>query len=324
MSAFNERRFILETPEYERQFWDVAKGRAKSISTLTKGADNTSGGYYLPEVSDKKLEKEIKQESVFRNLATVITAYEGPSHILATEYEDIAAWVPEGEGIPEYSEYEEYFDKYPIDARKLAVLMKLDSDFVHDATFNIEDNLTKRLGRAFAKAEDAAFLTGDGNGKPYGLLNANDSNRPECGVLTTGITFDNVIKLYYSLDPEFRKNAVWMMNDETALFLRFLRDEDGAYLWNHTNDTILGKPVVICNDMPSEERGSIPILFGDFSYYWIVLRKPVSVLTLKEKFFTSGQIGYLATELLDAKLIRGDAIHYLKIRDTEPVEMING
>jgi HK97 family phage major capsid protein len=37
------------------------------------------------------------------------------------------------------------------------------------------------------------------------------------------ITYDDVIGLYFSVKPEYRKNAVWLMNDVTALALRLLR-----------------------------------------------------------------------------------------------------
>lgn len=70
------------------------------------------------------------------------------------------------------------------------------------------------------------------------------------------------------------------MNDKTALALRKLKDIDDNYLWNQTNDTILGKQVIISEYMPAIETGTKPIAFGDFSYYWIVGRKPVSVRTL--------------------------------------------
>lgn len=56
--------------------------------------------------------------------------------------------------------------------------------------------------------------------------------------------------------------------------------------------------------MPDIETGTKPIAFGDFSYYWIVGRKPVTVRTLLEKFVLYDQIGYLAFEFFDGKLVR--------------------
>lgn len=67
--------------------------------------------------------------------------------------------------------------------------------------------------------------------------------------------------------------------------------------------------------MPPVKNGAKPVVFGDFSYYWIIDRSPVSVHTLKEHFVTLDQIGYLATEFLDDKLIRRDALKALKIAD---------
>ena len=105
------------------------------------------------------------------------------------------------------------------------------------------------------------------------------------------------------------------MNDETAYYLRTLKDEGGNYIWNHTNDTILGKPVHICNDMPSIGAGDKPIAFGDFSYYWIIIRDDVSVKVLNELYHDDGQIGYIAREYLDAKLIRSEAIKVVQVTD---------
>ena len=68
--------------------------------------------------------------------------------------------------------------------------------------------------------------------------------------------------------------------------------------------------------MPGAAAGTKPIAFGDFSYYWIVTRKNVSVRTLVETFIANGQIGYLAYEFLDGKLVRPDAIKVMKISDT--------
>ena len=140
----------------------------------------------------------------------------------------------------------------------------------------------------------------------------------EVALTVDSIGFDDVIRLFFSLDDEYRRKAVWMMNDEKALKLRLLKDGNGNHLWNQVNDTILGKPVIICNAMPSEESGAMPIVFGDFSYYWIVLRSPVSVRTLKEKFITLDQIGYLAFEFLDAKLIRRKAMKAIQIKGAMP------
>lgn len=148
---------------------------------------------------------------------------------------------------------------------------------------------------------------------PTGILD--DAAGAKTGVITSALCFVDVLRLYHSLDKEYRKNAVWLMNDETALMLRMLKDSAGNYLWNPSDNTILGKPVAISGDMPSVGAGAKPVVFGDFSYYWIIDRSPISVQALKELFVTLDQMGYLAAEFLDGKLIRRDALKALVISE---------
>lgn len=314
MTPFNEKDHLIGTAEYHADFWNVMRGNRYAAVKIHGGSDAVTGGYAFPSVSNEKLKKAIEGESLFRNLATVVKAYNGGSRIFAKNCDDLAQWVPENGNIPIYDAMVD-FTRYAVEAHKLSVFVKLDDDFVHDASFSIEDYLTSRLAKNFAKAEDKGFLIGTGEHMPTGILSPTAG--AEIGVSAEDITFDDVIRLCFSLDREYRKNAVWLMNDETALTLRLLKDGNGNYLWNPANDTILGKRVFISNDMPSADSGEMPIVFGDLSYYWIIDRSPVSVQTLKEKFATLNQTGYLAYEFLDGKLIRREAVKALKIGQSE-------
>lgn len=312
MTTFNEKNYLIGTADYDIHFWNYVRGNNFAADKIHGSADSATGGYTLPSGTTDKYEKAVTNESIFRNLATVIKAYGGSSRIFAKDCDDLASWVPEGGEIPLRNGMND-FTRYPVDMHKLAVFVKLDDDFVHDAAFNIRDYLTGRLARNFARAEDAAFLNGEGETMPTGILHPDHG--AQSALTATDIDFDDVIRLFFSLEPEYRKNAVWMMNDEMALKLHLLKDENGNHLWNQMNDTILSHPVIIANDMPSEESGTMPILFGDFRYYWIILRSPISMRTFKEKFVTLDQIGYLAMEFLDAKLIRPDAVKGIRISE---------
>lgn len=179
---------------------------------------------------------------------------------------------------------------------------------MQDVKFNMEKYLVKHFARRFGKAEEAAFVSGTGVDMPTGILHETDG--AEVGVNAKALALDDVIALYFSAKPEYRTHGTWLMNDETAKILRTLKDNDGNYLWNHNNDTIMGRPVNICNAMPS--TGKV-IAFGDFSYYWIINRMPISVRALVEIYIMNHQVGYLAHEYLDAKLIRSEAIKVLQL-----------
>ena len=301
---------IIGTSDYRKNFWNAMRQEPYNCMVLDHAEGKTASAYMLPAEDASSMDDFIKQESISRNLCTTVKFYGGASRIFAHDCADFADWVPEGSVIPLYDGLND-FTRYPVDSHNLAVFVKLTEEFVHDAAFDMEEHLSRRFAKNFAKAEDDAFLNGDGANKPTGLLHAEKG--AEVGATSKKLSFDDLIKLYASVKPEYRSKGTWLMNDDTALFLRTMKDDSGAYLWNSDKDTILGKPVVIGDGMPNTESGKCPVLFGDFNYYWMIHRSPVRVRSLKEKFALHGQVGYLAMKFVDGRLMRREAVKALKI-----------
>ncbi len=297
-------------PEYGKSFWDYMRGDQLAERKMTGGNVVDTAAYAMPDAVNGKYENAIARESIMRKISSVLAQYSGSSHILAAASDDVAEFVPEGGSI-NVQDVVDDFTKIMIGRYKLATLLRLSSAFVSDAAFDLEGYLVKRLAKAFARTEDQAFISGTGKNEPLGLLN--DDEGAESGAAAAELTFDAVIEHYFSVKPEYRKNGVWLMNDETALALKKLKDDAGNYLWRGSDDTIMGKPVMISEYMPNAEAGAKPILFGDFSYYWIVKRSPVTVKMLRELFALNSQVGYLAFELIDGRLVRREAVKALQI-----------
>ena len=314
MITYTEKLPFINDRTYEADLWNALRGRNTcKTGILDKGVDTHTGAFNLPPKSMAKFNSHLEQESLFRSIATGIRAYDNQYNIKTANNQDAATWVPEGGTIPMATGMEDYSELF-LKSHKLATFFQLEESFVQDNTFLLEDHIAKRLAKNFGRAEDAAFINGTGMDMPTGILAAEGG--ADVGVIATALTYDDVIKLFFSVKAEYRRNAVWIMNDETALVLRTLKDAAGNYLWNHANDTILGRKVLISEYMPGIQTGSKPIAFGDFSYYWIVGRRPVSIRPLVETFAALGYIGYLAYEFLDGKLIRSEAIKVMKISDT--------
>ena len=305
---------IYALSDYTKDFLNYLKGKPLAADKITQGRTRNTGSYHLPTAIADKYEEAIGKESVFRGLGSVFSSYDRDSNIIAVDSDDICQFVPEGGGI-DIVDLVDDFTKIAVGKHKLAALFRISSEFVSDAAFDFESYLVKRLSQVFARTEDNAFITGTGDGEPIGILHATQG--AETGASTADISYDDMISLYFSVDAKYRKNAVWLMNDATAMALRKLKDGAGNYLWNNADGTILGKPVVISEYMPDVGGGAKPIAFGDFSYYWIIKRSPVTVKTLTELFAARSQIGYLAFEFVDGKLIRRDAVKVLSISPTE-------
>ncbi|OPY61029.1 MAG: Phage capsid family protein [Pelotomaculum sp. PtaU1.Bin065] len=315
MSTYTERLPYTGSPEYDKHFWNAMRGHDSSYDELSKGRSTGTGLYALPNSSENKYMAALEKESLFRQIGTVIQAYGNGYRIFAKDSSDLAQWVAENDAIPIYDGIED-FTINTVDSWKLAAMVKMDEAFVRDASFDIENYLIKRFAKNFGRAEDNAFINGNGNEMPTGILNA--TGGAEVAAIIDNIRYDDVISLYFSVKSEYRKNAVWLMNDKTALALRTLKDDAGNYLWRDSDDTILGKKVIMTEFMPDTESGSKPIAFGDFSYYWVIGRRPIGVRTLSEKFATVGQLGYLAYEFLDGKLIRPEAVKVIQMKADAP------
>ena len=310
MKTYSEMLPYIEGRDYENHFWNAMRGKPGHKEFIAKGAESVTGAFTLTPKGQDKYMTAIKQESLFRNLATDIQVYDHDYRIKTVCSEDVAVWVPEGGTIP-LSDGMGDFGDITLASHKLAAFLKLEETLVRDPFFKIEDYLVKRLAKNFGRAEDNGFINGNGENMPTGILA--ETGGAEIGVTTSTLTYDDVIKLFFSVKPEYRKNGTWLMNDETALALRTLKDDAGQPIWNQSNDTILGKKVCISEFMPGAESGSKPIAFGDFSYYWIVRRRPVSVRTLTEQFAMVDCVGYLAYEFLDGKLIRPETIKVMQM-----------
>lgn len=291
---------------YNRVFVDALKGKSHyNIPDLEEGYRKGTDAYNIPHGFKGDYSTVLKEENIFRRYATEMYVKDTDESIMSVLATAEAEICEDGVAYPEDSDE---FIQIPFKAYKIASLCKVSDSFVYDKKFDIQKYITNEFARRFGRAEEHYFINGTGVGQPTGILDAAD-----IGVETAELTYDDVVKLFFSVKPEYRKNAVWVMNDDTALKLRTLKNSAGDYIWNHSNNTILGKPVEISNHMPNAENGNKPIFFGDLSYFWILQRDVLYVRTLVEKYAPQGAVGYVGTERLDGKLVRSEAVKTLKI-----------
>ena len=197
-------------------------------------------------------------------------------------------------------------------------MIKVSEELLNDSVFNLESYIAKEFARRIGTKEEEAFFIGDGSGKPTGIFHA--TNGGQLGVTAasaTAITVDEVMDLFYSLKSPYRKKAVFVMNDSTVKAIRKLKDGNGQYIWQPSitagaPDTILNRPVKTSAYVPKIEAAAKTIAFGDFGYYWVADRQGRSFKRLNELFAVTGQVGFMATQRVDGKLILPEAIKVLQ------------
>ena len=66
--------------------------------------------------------------------------------------------------------------------------------------------------------------------------------------------------------------------------------------------------------VPTAKAGALTVAFGDFKNYWIADRSGRTVQRLNELYSTNGQVGFVATERVDGKVILPEGIQLLKMK----------
>ena len=303
---------------YRDAFWNQVRSRNglsyEIRNALSEGVDS-EGGYLVPDEFERTLVQALEEDNVIRAHAHVFTTSNGVHKIPVVATKGVANWIDEGQA---YGESDDVFAQEQIDAHKVGTLIKVSEELLDDSAFDLQSYISKEFTRRIGAKEEEAFLIGDGSKKPTGILHATAG--AQVGVTAAGaaaITADELIDLYYSLKSPYRKNAIWVLNDGSIRAIRKLKDLSGQYLWQPglrqgEPDMLLGKPLYTSAYMPNIAAGAKTILFGDLSYYWIGDRKGITFKRLNERYADFGQVGFLASKRVDAKLILPEAVKVLQ------------
>jgi HK97 family phage major capsid protein len=314
----NEQKAGRATDAYRDAFWNQMRNRSsyEVRNALQIGMDS-EGGVLAPDEYERTLITMLEEENVLRTLCRTIRTASGDRKIPLVASKGTASWVDEEGAIPDS---DDSFGLISIGAHKVATMIKVSDELLNDSVFDIEGYIASEFGRRIGTAEEQAFLTGNGSGKPTGLLH--DTLGAEVGVTAAAaaaMTSDELIDLIHSLRAPYRRKATFIMNDGTVKLIRKLKDNSGQYLWQPglkegQPDTLLNYKIVNSAFMPAPTAGNKSVLFGDLSYYWIADRQGRSFQRLNELFAQTGQVGFRATQRVDGRLILPEAVKVLQMK----------
>ena len=303
--------------KYRKTFWNAM--RQKNFfdvqNALQVGTDS-EGGYLVPDEFERTLVEALEEENFFRTIATTIQTSSGDRKIPVVASRGEAAWIDE-EGA--FAESDDTFGQVSIGAYKVGTMIKVSDELLNDSAFNLEAYISKEFGRRIGSKEEEAFFIGNGTGKPTGILNTTGGAADGTTTAAAAIAFDDVMDLFYSVKAPYRKKAVWALNDTTVKALRKLKDNNGNYIWQPSvqagqPDMILNRPYHTSSYVPEVAAGKKVMAFGDFSYYWVADRQGRSFKRLNELYAANGQVGFLASQRVDGKLILSEAVKVMTMK----------
>lgn len=302
------------------------EGLALEGKALSVGSE-ADGGYLVPEATERTIMSALADLSPIRGIAGHITIssslYKRPFVISGAD----AGWV--GETAPRPQTVGPRLAELSFPTRELYAMPAATVTLLDDAAVDVESWLADEVRDAFARQEGIAFLTGDGETAPKGLLSyaavpEADWSWGNLGYLATGVdggfdpdaSADVLIDLVFSLKAGYRRNARFVMNRLTQSAIRKLKDSDGNYLWQPSltsglQPTLLGYPVVECDHMPDAEPGSFALAFGDFARGYLVVDR-AGIQTLRDPFTAKPYVTFYTTKRVGGGVQDFNAIKLLK------------
>ncbi len=319
---FQEQRaggIATSAPEYRQAFYKWFTGdpsiTGDELRVLSK-ASAGAGLNLVPTEFSNQLIDSLRDFGVMRQISKVISTDSGAAlQIPSIASHGTAAWTAENAS---FTVSDEAFGQATLNAYKAATIMLVSEELLQDSAFDLEGYIRTEFGSRIGVLENTAYVVGDGSAKPTGVTT--QASAGTTAATATTITFDNLVDLYHSLLPPYRRNAVWLMNDAVIKYVRKIKtgiSGDTTYVWQPSvtvgqPDAILGKPVYADPDMGSAiTTGLITALLGDFSYYWIRDVNGIAFQKLVELYAANGQVGFRAYHRTDGKLMNTAAVKKL-------------
>ncbi|MCF6329084.1 MAG: phage major capsid protein [Henriciella sp.] len=287
---------------------------------LSAGTDD-QGGYVAPPELDRLIEARLMQASPMRQIATVRQTSSGV-YRKPVSLGVGAQWAGETAARPETTTAGLSLLEFP--AGELYAMPAATQTLPEDSYAGVDEWLADEVEAAFSVQESAAFVVGDGAGKPKGFLDytiVDDASHAwgqigsVAGDFTVADAGDQLIDLIHTPKSQFRVNGRFVMNRRTAAIVRKLKDTSGQYLWAPgaagEAATVMGYPVSELEDMPDIGAGNAAIAFGDFRRGYLIADRQ-GARVLRDPFSAKPYVLFYTTKRVGGGVQNFDAIKVMQ------------
>jgi len=292
--------------------------------------DSASGGIIVPAERSNRMIEKVTEVSPIRQLATVMQTRVDHLEIVRETGQMSAAWTAE-QGTPSEDTATKFaLEKIPVHASN--ALVKVSRQMLADSPIDIESFLMNRAALRFGKAEGIAFLTGNGVGRPQGILATPNGSSIISGTQSTaaasaGFVPDDVLDAEASLISTYAQNATWLFARSVVNYIRKFKDTQNRYLNMIELDKLRqiegggrgllldGYPLLEAVDMAALASAAKVGIFADFAeLYTIVDRENMIVIRDPYSSKTTGLVDYLFERRVGGQVVQPDAGIYLQAK----------
>jgi len=311
-----------QVDEYMSAFDTYCRKGLEGLDPVEKKAltvsNDSTGGYLAPPEYVRELIKDVTEISPIRSIARIRSTASRSIQVPKRTGTFAAQWVAESATRSETTGYNVGLEELP--AHEQYALVDISEQDLEDSVFDLEAEMQSEFAEQFAKAEGAAFVSGNAVGKPEGFMTNSSVSSIDSGS-NTAITADNLITLVHNIKSDYGRNGTFVFNRSTLAAVRKLKDTAGQYVFQAgmslqggVTNTILGQPYVEATDMASIAQNAFPVAYGDFRRAYMIVDR-VSLAVLRDPFTqaTTGNVRYIARRRVGGQVILPEAITKLKV-----------
>ena len=313
--------------KYKSAYWNLLrKGNADMLEpeerkALQAGVDS-DGGYLLPEATTGRIVKRVYELSPIRQISNVITISTNSLEGINDLDEASCGWTTEIGTRSDTST--PTVGKYAIEAFEMYAMPKVTQKLLDDAAIDVEGWLMGKVADKMARTETAAFVSGNGVGKPRGFTDYATAATADAtrawGVIESiksgkngGFTnFDYLFDMEAAFKTAYLANARFVTNRAVVSELRKAKNSTTNEYFLQPGvagapATFMGYPITICQDMPALTTSSKSLYFGDFrEAYQIVDR--IGIRTLRDPYTAKPYIVFYSTKRVGGGVVNSEAI----------------
>lgn len=287
---------------------------------LSVGVDPDGGYTVTPTMSARIIQKLFESDPI-RQLASVESITGERIEMLVDIDEADTGW--ETETVTGNKTDTSRLEKKAIHVGTMYARPRATQNILDDSGINIEAWLSNKIAQKLARTEGAAFVTGDGIGKPRGFLTyANGTTYGTIEQINMGaaanLTADGFVKLKYSLvEGLIGSMTAWLMNRSSVMAAMLLKNGDGDYIWKpgfqgDPTASILSIPVRMSKTMPDVAANALSVAIADWAEaYLIVDRMGISVQ--RDPFTQKPFVEFYTRKRVGGDVVNFDAIKIGKI-----------
>jgi len=317
VSGKHDEGNVRASKEYEAAYKQYVMSRGRMVPTIladnVETGDFASDGVLLPTTFDRAVVELANNDSVMRQLGTVIPTTVDVPFPVETARGDAAATAeaPSNGSLNLYHQDDPTFTVKKLSAHKITKVIPISEELFADYNA-FQAYVTGNLGRSIAEFEEAWFINGAGTTEPEGVVTGATS-----GVTTDSVAIDfinDLGDLVAALKSSYLNGACFLMNRKTQAYLRKQTNGLGIPYWPYTEKTLMGYPVYLSDQMPDIAYAAKPILFGNFKQAVIIGdRGGLQTRILDQPKATQGMVDFIGKRRVDQVVVLPEAIKYLKV-----------